>query len=242
MRVLAPLIALASVGAVFASVATWPADRMIAAYATPLGGRTVAQRHNAELALHRLIGATIEPGQEFSFNDRVGTYSRDRGYRRAPVSYDGQLVKDWGGGVCQASTTLYNAALLAGMTIVERNSHLFSPSYVEAGRDAAVAYSSVDLRFSNPYSFPVRIEGVVDGNYLRLEIHADHELAVKPRVVSEVREVRTPRTFSINDGNPHHSIRTTGKAGCEVVVTRITGTKIERISRNVYPVMNRVTD
>ncbi len=242
MKWIAPLIAVGLVGAVFGSVASWPTDRIVSAYATPLSGRTVAQRHNAELALKRLVGATIAPDAEFSFNDRVGTYSRDRGYRRAPVSYDGQLVKDWGGGVCQASTTLYNAALLAGMKITERNPHHFAPSYVEPGRDAAVAYSSVDLKFKNPYGFPVRIEGLVAGNNLQIEIHAEHDLPIKPQVISEVREVRAPRTYQLASGNPHHSVRTTGKYGCEVSVIRITGDKQERISHDVYPVMNRVTD
>src|SRR5207302_1442552 len=81
--------------------------------------RTKAQKRNAILALKKLDGAVIAPGETFSFNTRVGTWSRDQGYRRAPVSYNGTLIASWGGGVCQTSTTLYNAALLAGMKIID---------------------------------------------------------------------------------------------------------------------------
>ncbi|MHB8635689.1 MAG: VanW family protein [Fimbriimonadaceae bacterium] len=221
-------------------VLTWPEDRVVASFATSLSGRTPNERHNAVLALHRLDGATIRPGETFSFNGRVGTFSRDQGYRKAPVSYDGQLIDDWGGGVCQSSTTLYNAALLAGMKIVERNRHRFAPGYVGPGRDAAVAYSSIDLRFANPYGFPVRIATLVRGACLVVELKASQPLPVQPRIVSEVRDLVRPRTFQVDDGDGQFRIRTSGASGFDVVVTRIEGNTREVISRDTYPVMNRV--
>ena len=236
------MIALGSAAIAILPVLSWPEDRVVASFATSLAGRTPAQRHNAELALRRLNGATVRPGETFSFNARVGTFSRDQGYRRAPVSYDGQLIDDWGGGVCQSSTTLYNAALLAGMNIVERNHHRFAPGYVEPGRDAAVAFPSIDLRFANPYRFPLRIATRVSGACLLVEFRAEHDLPEQPRIVSTVREVREPHTFRLGAGDAPFRVRTSGKSGCEVVVTRIEGNRTEEISHDEYPAMNRVVE
>jgi vancomycin resistance protein YoaR len=239
---IAPAVALASATLVAAPMLSWPQEHVISSYATSLGGRTRAQRHNAELAMNRLSGVHIAAGATFSFNGRVGTFSRDQGYRRAPVSYDGTLLQDWGGGVCQTSTTLYNAALLSGMKIVERNRHEFAPGYIGVGRDAAVAYTSIDLKFTNPYAFPVWIEGRIEGDCLLVEFHADQALPIKPRIVADVEQVRRPDTFRLPDGNGPEKVRTGGKAGCEVTIYRITGDHRERISHDVYPVMNRVIE
>jgi vancomycin resistance protein YoaR len=132
-------------------------------FATSLEGRTQGQRHNATLAAKRLHGAILAPDATWSFNQTVGQWVRSEGYVRAPVSYGGVLVPAWGGGVCQTSTTLYNAALLAGLEVVERHPHTIAPSYIAPGRDAAVAHGIADLKLRNPYPFPCRIECFVRG-------------------------------------------------------------------------------
>ena len=106
-------------------------------YTTTLRGRTESQRYNAERAARALDGRVIKPGDALSYNEIVGPWTADAGYKRAPVSYDGELLSAWGGGVCQTSTTLYNAALLAGLEIVERHRHAWPPKYIAPGRDAA---------------------------------------------------------------------------------------------------------
>ncbi len=206
-----------------------------------MGLRTGSQRHNARLALDKLNGAVIGPGEAFSFNQRVGSFSRDEGFFKAPVSYNGQLIDDWGGGVCQTSTTLYNAALLAGMVILERNHHAFAPSYVPPGRDAAVAFSSIDLRFFNPNPFPVRIEGKIDANRLVVEIVGATLPSPRPQVVSEVQSTQDPQTFALGSGH-RKRLRNSGKEGCDVTVYRIVGNKRELVSQDSYPAMNRVIE
>jgi len=217
-----------------------PKDHTLASFGTPLNGRSHSQRHNSLLALARLKGAVVKPGAVFSFNRRVGTFSQDQGYRRAPVSYNGQLISDWGGGVCQTSTTLYNAALVAGMKIVERHRHRFAPGYIQPGRDAAVAYSNIDLRFQNPYSFPVRIQGSVEGDLLVISLIGHHELPVKHQIVSQIRQTQDYQTFRIGKPTGESKVRNTGKEGCEVAVYRFTGDRRELISMDTYPAMNRV--
>ena len=223
-----------------AAIVSVPSEAVVGGYATSLKGRSRAQRHNAGLALARLVGAKILPGETFSFNRRVGTFSRDQGYRKAPVSYNGQLIDDWGGGVCQTSTTLYNAALLAGMAVVERAHHRFAPSYVPPGRDAAVAYPGVDLRFRNPYPFPVRVVGRMEGDRLQVSLVGARAPAVRPEVVSRVTEVDAPETFVLGGAEGRRRVRNTGKAGFAVDVVRIVGDRRETVSQDAYPAMNRV--
>jgi vancomycin resistance protein VanW len=215
---------------------------LLASFETSMVGRTAAQRHNAELAVRKLNGAVIQPGQQFSFNDRVGSWSRDQGYRRAPVSYNGTLIADWGGGVCQTSTTLYNAALLAGMDVTERNHHRFAPEYVDPGRDAAVAYGEIDLRFTNPFKYPVKIEGNIQGDRLELSLYGSDSLKVKPEIVTEMKSIQEPRIYRLPGDGGTHFIRNSGKAGCAVWTYRVTGDRKELLSTDEYPVMNKIEE
>lgn len=233
--------ALLVVAAGAAALMAVPGEVTMAAYSTSLTERSQGQRHNARLALKQLVGVRIAPGEEFSFNKRVGSFSKDMGYRKAPVSYNGQLIDDWGGGVCQTSTTLYNAALLAGMEIVERNRHRFQPSYVPPGRDAAVAFTNIDLRFRNPYSYPVRIEGDATGNRLVVRIVGPRREKT-PEVYSVVNELHNPVTYRVGDDHGRARVRNTGKQGYNVSVYRLLGNRRELISHDEYPAMNRVIE
>ena len=239
-----PILVLLAVLAASAAVALLarPGEVQLAAYTTSLAGRSSAQRHNSELALRRLVGAEIKPGETFSFNKRVGTFSRDEGYRRAPVSYNGQSIDSWGGGVCQTSTTLYNAALLGGMKIVERSRHRFMPSYVPPGRDAAVAFSAIDLKFKNPFPYPVRILGTMDGDRLTIGFYGSQSPKEKARIIQIVRQPLTPVTYSIGQESRRARVRNTGKEGFQVAVYRVVGNTRELISMDSYPAMGRVIE
>ena len=225
-------------GTLFA-VGSAPKNHTIGAYVTSLDGRARNQRHNALLALKRLDGAVIQPGEVFSFNARVGSFNRDEGYRRAPVSYNGQLIDSWGGGVCQASTTTYNAALLAGMKIVERHPHQFAPSYVPPGRDAAVAFSDIDLKFQNPYPFPVTVIADVDGTHLRVQLKGAgtaRQVDLENRVLGRVE----PGEMRFGSPSDRSRVRNSGKEGWDVEVYRSVDGKRELVSHNSYPSMDRV--
>ena len=153
----------------------------LAGYATSLRGRTGSQRHNAKKSAQALDGKVIAPGALFSFNAVVRSWSWNQGYVKAPVSFDGELIRAYGGGVCQTSTTLYNAALLAGLPIVERHPHVFAPHYVPPGRDAAVAQRNIDLRFRNPYPWPIRIAASTNEDRLEIRLFRGGEAACRHR-------------------------------------------------------------
>jgi len=214
-------------------------EKVVAAYRTSLEGRTPNQRFNAELALGPLNGQVIGAGETFSFNKVVGSFARDDGYRKAPVSYNGQLISTWGGGVCQTSTTLYNAALLAGLAVIERHPHRFAPTYVPPGRDAAVAFENIDLKVKNVHSFPLRIRAQRVGGSIEIAFLGPRDLATKPVVQSVVLQRLSAGVAVIGEGDKRR-MRNRGKDGFEVQVVRQTGSLRENISQNRYPAMQRV--
>lgn len=225
-----------------------PPEVEIAGYATSLKGRTRNQRHNARLAAEALQGKVVAPGATFSFNGTVKSWSVDQGYVKAPVSYDGELVPAFGGGVCQTSTTLYNAALLAGLSIKERHPHVFAPHYVAPGRDAAVAYPNIDLRFRNPYPWPVRLRAAARGDRLEIRLFGRERLKTEVRVVPHLLSATAPvrLTRVVNEqGMGRGYLRSPGATGYRVVTYRELsekGGKVrrERLSDDSYPAMNRV--
>ena len=107
---------------------------------------------NVRLAAEAINGTVIKPGQEFSFNGTVGQRTEAKGYKGAAAYNNGEVVQEIGGGVCQVSTTLYNAVFKAGLKISYRRSHTFEPNYVTPGRDATVSYEQPDFKFINTSS------------------------------------------------------------------------------------------
>ncbi len=113
--------------------------------------------NNIELATKACNGYIIKPGETFSFNTVVGKRTTERGYKEAGVYSNGQTDTGIGGGICQVSSTLFNAALESNMVITARRSHSLSVSYLPRGRDAAVSWGGPEFKFKNPHKFPVMI-------------------------------------------------------------------------------------
>jgi len=114
--------------------------KVVAKFSTDVSFRGADSRANVRLALSFFNGFVVEPGQTVDFNEIVGPRTEGRGFKSAPEYAGNELKKGVGGGVCQASTTLYNAAIMANMTILERHNHNMTVSYVEPSQDAAVEY------------------------------------------------------------------------------------------------------
>ncbi len=230
--------------------ATGPKEVELAGYGTTLAGRTPGQRHNARLAARALDGVVVAPGATLSFNRTVRSWTVDRGYVKAPVSYDGELVRAFGGGVCQTSTTFYNAALLAGLPVVERHSHVFAPSYVAPGRDAAVAQYDIDLRVRNPYSWPLRIEARISGDRLEVRLYGRERPRTLVEVTTDVLSTTVParltQVIDRPDGAAGRSyLRTPGATGYRVLTYRTFSedgrvVRRELLSDDAYPAMNRI--
>jgi vancomycin resistance protein YoaR len=132
-------------------------DTLLGSFHTDYGSSSPNRRHNVELAASHIDGTLLAPGQVFSYNDIVGPRETKLGWLDAPTYQDGQVVPGPGGGVCQTSTTLYNAVLRAGLKVVMRSHHSMPVHYVEPGRDATVAYDDLDFRFRNTTDAPILV-------------------------------------------------------------------------------------
>jgi len=124
---------------------------------TYTGGSTKNRLTNIRLALQALNGYCINPGETFSFNEVVGQRTTDRGYKKAGAFADGLATEEVGGGICQVSTTLFNAAAKADLQITERQPHSRPVGYVDKGKDAAVSWPSQDFKFTNTTEYPIYI-------------------------------------------------------------------------------------
>jgi len=128
--------------------------------------------NNIKLACKIMDGTIVPPGGIFSLNEAVGERSWERGFRYAPVYSGKKVIMGIGGGVCQVSTTTYNAARRAGMRIVERHQHSLPVHYVPWGMDATVSYPSPDMKFQNILDAPVVVKAKVEGSYLTVSLLA----------------------------------------------------------------------
>lgn len=125
---------------------------------------------NIELASEAINGKVFAPGEKFSFNSVVGPTPASKGYLPAGAYSAGELIQSYGGGVCQVSSTLYNAVLLANLKIVERYNHSSVVSYVDPGRDATISYGSRDFKFENSRKYAIKINAKASNGILDMEI------------------------------------------------------------------------
>lgn len=144
--------------------------KLISTYTT-YSTNTLDADHNMALALSACNGSVINPGEVWSFNACTGDSNLESlGYRPATVIMNGKFEQGIGGGICQASTTIYNAAIMANMEIVERYCHAYQSSYVPAGRDATIDYPNLDLKLSNPTDYPMYMQCYMEDAYLTVNI------------------------------------------------------------------------
>ncbi len=146
---------------------------LIASYQTRYSTADYARSHNIENAAMILDKQVIMPGEEVSFLNRLGDISWYNGFSSANIIVNNKYVKGMGGGVCQVSTTLYNALIQSGVEIKERRNHSLAVNYVPLGRDATVASGSADLKYKNSYDFPIYIRNYASRGVMRSEIYGD---------------------------------------------------------------------
>ena len=125
---------------------------------------------NIELAAEALNGLILQPGEEFSFNKATGERSEAKGYRPAGAYVNGELVEEPGGGVCQVSSTLYNAVIFSGLTTTERHAHSYEPSYVTPGEDAMVSFGGPDMKFVNTSSTAIALRASFADRQLKISV------------------------------------------------------------------------
>ena len=137
-------------------------------YTTTVNGTSV-RRNNVRLAGEK-CNVILLPGEEFSYNQTVGKRTKENGFGEAGAYSNGETVQEVGGGVCQTSSTLYNAVVLANLEVTQRTNHTYISSYVPIGRDATVSWGGPDFKFKNNRDYPIKIEATYAGGKLTCKI------------------------------------------------------------------------
>lgn len=156
----------------------------ISTFSTKVADSTGGRKHNVKLALSKFNGMVIEPNQTISFNEIIGEHTTENGYKTATIIYNGEFTEGIGGGICQASTTLYNALLLGGVQIDEVHRHTLPVKYVPLALDAMVAEHTSDLKFTNTSKYPIFVKTYSDKNSVSVELFS-HELEYTYKTRSE---------------------------------------------------------
>lgn len=161
-------------------------EKPIGLYVTYFNARNRNRAHNIAMSAKAIDSRVVFPGEKFSFNRTVGIRSVERGYLRAPIIVRGELAEGIGGGICQVSSTLYNAVDRAGLKILERYSHSRHVPYVRPGRDATVSWNGPDFVFQNPYGQPVLIRTFAGPGRIMVAVYSSDAIEHKPRMVPGV--------------------------------------------------------
>jgi vancomycin resistance protein YoaR len=181
-------------------------------YETIYGGEP-NRIHNVQLVARLIDGKLIAPGATFSFNRATGERTAAKGFREAPVIINGEVTTGLGGGVCQVSTTVFNAAYEAGLKITTRTNHALYISHYPQGRDATVDYPDVDLRFVNDTPHWLLLRTFVGSSSLVVDLYG---VPLHRRVVTETRplvETGAPPTKSIPDPTLYQGVTVVQESG-----------------------------
>lgn len=160
---------------------------LLSTYSTKYSTRDKDRTTNLQLAANKINGTVLMPGEIFSYNQVVGERTIAAGYKEAPIYVSGEVVDGLGGGICQITSTLYNAVLYANLGIVSRSNHQFVPSYVTASRDATVVYGAIDFKFKNTRDYPIKItcsvsNGIATFNIYGLRNDNEYDVEISSRV------------------------------------------------------------
>lgn len=209
----------------------------ISTFTTRYDASNINRSQNLAIATNKINGTVLMPGEEFSFNRVVGKRTIEEGYKDAKIYQDGQVVDGLAGGICQISSTLYNAVVKANLEIVERRNHSFTTSYVPAGKDATVVYGVIDFKFKNTRTYPIKIEGSVNSGIAEFTIHGiaeevEYSVELVPVVTSSIPyTTQTIPDASLAPGQ--QVVVQAGHNGCKVTTYRETKLGSVLISKEV---------
>lgn len=205
--------------------------------------------NNISLATQKINGTVILPGETFSYNKTVGRRTKAAGFKEAGAYAGGKVIQEVGGGICQVSSTLYNAVVYANLEITERSNHCFESSYVAAGRDATVSWGTLDFKFKNNRQYPVRIEASANSGVNKITIKGikeekEYEIVIQSKVTSVIQTpIQYQENSDMNEGE--EKIIQYGHNGCTSVtykILKLNGATIstELMSTDYYKPLERI--
>ena len=218
-------------------------------YSTIFDSSNRNRSNNLAISAEKIDGTIIMPGETFSYNQTVGERTIAAGYKEAGAYAGGKVVQDVGGGICQTSSTLYNAALLANLEIVDRSNHQFLTSYVDASRDATVAWGSIDFQFKNTRTYPIKIEASAKNGVCEMAIYGikedkEYEVVIESEVLSYIPfTTKYENDDSLEEGE--EVIEQSGYTGCTseaYKILKLNGKVVSKtlLSKDTYDPMTRI--
>ena len=218
-------------------------------YTTRYDPTNLNRSNNISISAKKIDGTIIMPGETFSYNQVVGERTIAEGYKEAGAYAGGRVVQDVGGGICQTSSTLYNAALYANLEIVDRSNHQFLTSYVSAGRDATVAWGAIDFQFKNNRTYPIKIEAVAENGVCTMSIFGIKEETEYEVVIQSVVLSYIPYTTKYENDNTLEEgkevVEQSGYTGCTseaYKILKLNGEVVSKtlLSKDTYDPMTRI--
>lgn len=176
-------------------------NQIMAKYSSSFAGSSAGRVTNIQLAASKINGYVINPGERFSFNKVVGPRTAAAGFKNAHVYVGTQVVDGIGGGICQVSSTLYNAVVMADLKTVSRTNHSMPVGYVPLGRDATVSYGTIDYVFENNKSYPVSIKAGISGTTLTISVVGTSEMDYTVEFVTSFVQSIPYSTTTVEDSS-----------------------------------------
>lgn len=204
---------------------------------------------NLKLSASKINDTVLLPGEVFSYNQVVGKRTIEAGYKDAAIYSGGKVVDGLGGGICQISSTLYDAVVLANLEIVERSNHGFVTSYLDAGWDATVVYGAIDFKFKNSRKYPIKIVASVSNGVAEFQIfgkkeEVEYEVDIETKVIASIPfKVRYVNDSTLAAGKT--KVLQGGSNGCKVEAYKVlkqNGQEVSRtlLSRDTYNAMEKI--
>lgn len=218
-------------------------------YTTRYDPTNLNRSNNISISAKKIDGTIVLPGETFSYNQVVGERTIAGGYKEAGAYAGGKVVQDVGGGICQTSSTLYNAALYANLEIVDRSNHQFLTSYVSAGRDATVAWGSIDFQFKNNRTYPIKIEASAENGVCTMSIYGikeetEYEVVIQSVVLSYIPyTTKYENDDTLEEGK--EVVEQSGYTGCTseaYKILKLNGEVVSKtlLSKDTYDPMTRI--
>lgn len=220
----------------------------LSTFSTRYDATNLTRTTNLRVAIDKINGVVVMPGEIFSYNKALGKRTAEAGYKDAAGYAGGKVVQMIGGGICQISSTLYDAVVYANLEIVERHNHVFTTSYVGAGKDATVVYGSLDFQFKNNRQYPIKIvsslqSGIATVNIYGIKEKTEYDVEISTTILNYIPyNVIYEDDASLSSGT--ENVTQNGQKGCKSITYKIlkqNGTEVSRsvLSTDTYEPMHK---
>lgn len=222
---------------------------LLGSFSTKYDATNLSRSNNLVIAMKKLNGTVVMPGEVFSYNKTLGKRTVEEGYQDANGFAGGKVVPMLAGGICQISSTLYDAALYANMNIVERHNHMFQATYVDPGKDATVVYGSLDFKFENTRKYPIMIKTKCGSGLAEIKIFGiKEEVEYEIEILSVVQSYTPYKVVYEDDSSLAPGVERVsqyGLQGCKSTTYRIrklNGQEVSKevLSTDVYDPLNKI--